>query len=129
VVLVEGSVKVYYKDHEKEAVKLLPGEKAMVHESEKTIIVHLNENPNFMAWKTKLMIFRDEPLDKVIETINHVYGANLVLANEELGSCRLSATFDKQALPSVLQVIASTLALDIQSTPEQTILSGAPCNR
>ena len=129
VVLVEGSVKVYYKDHEKEAVKLLPGEKAMVRESEKTIVVHLNENPNFMAWKTRLMIFRDEPLDKVVETINHVYGANLVLADEELATCRLSATFDRQPLPSVMQVIASTLELEIQSTPEQTILSGAPCNR
>jgi ferric-dicitrate binding protein FerR (iron transport regulator) len=126
---VEGSVKVYYKDHERDAVKLLPGEKALVRESEKTIVVHLNENPNFMAWKTKLMIFRDEPLDRVIETINQVYGANLVLASEELGTCRLSATFDKQPLPSVLQVIASTLALEIQSTPDQTILSGVPCNR
>ncbi len=128
VVLVDGSVKVYYKDKEKEAVKLVPGEKALVHKTEKSITIHRNEDPNFMAWKTNLMIFIDKPLDEVIGILNQVYGANLTLASEDLSNCRLTATFENQSLPSVLQVITSTLALEIQSSPDKTILSGNPCN-
>jgi len=128
VILVEGSVKVYYKDFEKEAIKLVPGEKAMVHKSEKTITVHRNEDPNFMAWKTRLMIFIDEPLDEVIEILNQVYGSKLSLANENLRNCRLTATFENQSLESVLEVISSTLALEVQSASGKTVLSGNPCN-
>jgi len=128
VVLVDGSVKVYYKDQEKEAVKLVPGEKALVHKTEKSITIHRNEDSNFMAWKTKLMIFIDKPLDEVIGILNQVYGANLTLASEDLSNCRITATFENQSLPSVLQVITSTLALDIQSSPDKTVLSGEGCN-
>lgn len=128
VVLVDGSVKVYYKDQEKEAVKLVPGEKALVHKTEKSITIHRNEDPNFMAWKTKLMIFIDKPLDEVIGILNQVYGANLTLASKDLSNCRITATFENQSLPSVLQVITSTLALEIQSSPDKTVLSGEGCN-
>jgi ferric-dicitrate binding protein FerR (iron transport regulator) len=81
-----------------------------------------------MAWKTKLMIFIDKPLDEVIGILNQVYGANLTLASEDLSNCRLTATFENQSLPAVLQVITSTLGLEIQSTPKQTVLSGEGCN-
>ncbi|MEA3478601.1 MAG: FecR domain-containing protein [Bacteroidota bacterium] len=128
VVLVDGSVKVYYKGNEPSAVKLVPGEKALVHKQEKAITVVRNKNPNFMAWKTKLIIFLDEPLDQVVKTLNHVYGSRIQLAGKDLSNCRITATFENQSLDAVLEVISSTLGLQIQSSPFEIVLSGSPCN-
>ncbi len=128
VILVDGSIVIYYQDQHKNYKILSPGDKANISLSDKSITVTRNDDPNFMAWKTHLIIFLDEPLDKIVATLNRVYHANIRLEQENLLSCRLTATFDKQSLESVLQVISATLDLKIQSFNSEIVLSGNGCN-
>ncbi|MBL7138165.1 MAG: DUF4974 domain-containing protein, partial [Bacteroidales bacterium] len=107
---------------------IIPGEKAELSQANQRIVVFPNEDPNFLAWKTHHLIFLDDRLDMIINTLNKVYQTNVTLANENLASCRLTATFDQQSLESVLSVILATLDLQAENTPSGIILYGNGCN-
>jgi len=128
VVLVEGSLSVYFEDIHGEGKILIPGEKAELIQANRRIVVSPNENPNFLAWKTHRMIFLDDRLDVIVQTLNKVYQANIRLASEGLAACRLTASFNRQSLESVLSVIQATLDLRTETTSSEIILYGAGCN-
>ena len=128
VVLVDGRVTVYFEEARSAGKTIIPGEKAELIQADQRIIISPNENPNFLAWKTHHLIFLDDRLDMIINTLNKVYQANISLANENLASCRLTATFDKQSLESVLSVIQVTLDLQSETTASGIILYGKECN-
>ena len=128
VILVEGSVSVYFEEARSTGKTIIPGEKAELSQANQRIVVFPNEDPNFLAWKTHHLIFLDDRLDMIINTLNKVYQTNVTLANENLASCRLTATFDQQSLESVLSVILATLDLQAENTPSGIILYGNGCN-
>jgi len=127
VVLVDGSLSVYFEDNHGERKTLIPGEKAELFQANQRIMVSPNEDPNFLAWKTRRMIFLDDRLDVIVQTLNSVYHANISLATEELAACRLTASFNRQTLESVLSVIQATLDLSSESSSDEIILFGAGC--
>jgi len=128
VVLVDGSVTVYFKETRSTGKTIIPGEKAELIHANQRIIVSPNEDPNFLAWKTFHLIFLDDRLDMIIKTLNKVYQANISLADERLASCRLTASFDQQELGSVLSVIEATLDLRSETNASAIILYGKGCN-
>ncbi|MBE0646470.1 MAG: FecR domain-containing protein [Bacteroidales bacterium] len=128
VVLVDGSVAVYFEDARSTGKTIIPGEKAKLIQTDQRIIISPNEDPNFMAWKTHNLIFLDDRLDMILTTLNKIYQSNITLANENLADCRLTATFSQQSLESVLSVIGVTLDLQSETTPSGIILYGKGCN-
>jgi ferric-dicitrate binding protein FerR (iron transport regulator) len=81
-----------------------------------------------MAWKTRRIQFDDVPLSEIISTLASVYHVNIKLADPGPGNCRITATFDNQPVTSVLNVIRSTLDLQIHNQGNTYLLSGKPCN-
>jgi len=128
VILVEGSVTVYLEEARSTGKTIIPGEKARITQADQRIVVTPNENPNFLAWKTFHLVFLDDRLDMVIGTLNKIYQADIILASENLASCRLTATFDQQSLESVLSVIMATLDLQSETTPSGIVLYGKGCD-
>ncbi|NQV02762.1 MAG: FecR domain-containing protein [Bacteroidia bacterium] len=128
VILVEGSVTVYFEEARSTGKTIIPGEKAELNQADQRIVISSNEDPNFLAWKTHHLIFLDDRVDMIINTLNKVYQSDISLANEKLASCRLTATFNQQSLESVLNVILVTLDLRAENTSSGIILYGNGCN-
>ena len=128
VILVDGSVSVYFENERSTGKSIIPGEKAEITQANQRIVVTSNIDPNFLAWKTRRLIFIDDRLDMIINTLNKVYQADISLSNENLASCRLTATFNRQSLESVLNVILVTLDLQAENTQPGIILYGNGCN-
>lgn len=128
VILLEGSVSVYFEDARSTGKRIIPGEKARLTETDRRIVITQNEDPNFLSWKSMHLVFIDDPLDIVIRTVNKVYHSEIVLGGRDLSSCRLTASFDRQPLESVLNVIMATLDLRSETTPSEIILYGKGCN-
>ena len=128
VVLVEGSLSVYFEDIHGERKTIIPGEKAELIQANQRIVVIPNDDPNFLAWKTRRMIFLDDRLDVIIKTLNKVYQTDIRLGSQGLAACRLTASFNRQSLESVLSVIQATLDLSAETTSSEIILYGAGCN-
>lgn len=126
VILTSGKIAVYFNDRPGEKKILDEGEKAEIGEND--IIVSKNTDINYLAWKTRKIIFMNDPLDKVIETLDGVYQSDIRLKDPVLTSCRLTATFDNQSLESVLNVIRATLDLNIKKSGTFIEISGNGCN-
>ena len=63
----------------------------------------------------------------MVDLVSSVYNANLVIANPELASCPITVTFRDQSLDAVLNVLETTLDLEITRTDGEIRLDGAGC--
>ena len=127
VILTEGKVSVYFMDNPGEQVVMNPGERVDVSPSENSILKSVNRDENYMAWKTRKLVFNDSSMDEVAGLLNEVYHCDIRLSGKNIHNCRLSATFDKQSLESVLHVIRSTLDVSIISRGTYIEISAITC--
>ena len=127
VVLTSGKVSVYYAQKPAENVILMPGEKAVLNASQNQIQKSSNADANYMAWKTRVLVFEDKTLAEVINTLEDVYQVPVILADEKLAGCRVTATFNDQSLESILQVLEETLSLNIKHNGNNLEISGKGC--
>lgn len=124
VVLTSGKVSVYYKEMPAEKVLLLPGEKAELITEAKKITKTINTDPNYNAWETHYIVFENESLSKAITTLEHVYQIQVMLTDKKLSEYKVTATFDNQTLESVLEVLSTTLDLQVKKDGKSFIISG-----
>jgi len=129
VVLTSGKVCVYYKANPKGNVLLDPGEKAVLSSDQNLISKSANTDPNYMAWKTKVLVFDNETLAEVVNTLQSVYQTPVKLADPALSDCRVTASFTDQSLESVIQVLIETLDLQVKKNGKSIELSGQACRQ
>jgi len=127
IVLTTGRVLISFDDGQTESRYLSPGEKAEVTTSRKNISITVNSDPNYLAWKTHRMVFADNDLGQVVAILNKTYHSNIRVAPGKLAQCRITATFDKQSLESVLRVLKATLDIEILKTASGIEISGNGC--
>jgi transmembrane sensor len=128
-VLVEsGEVRFYTTANE--GIALVKGEKAVYDKTTKLFsksIVTASENT--MSYKSKVFRFKETTLKEVIAQINEVYESDIRLSDENMGTCRLSVTFNNESLDMMLAVIAETLNLEAKQMGKIILLKGQPCNK
>ena len=128
IILASGKVKVYYENNPSKMSFLSPGDKAELTADGNAIITTSNEDANYLAWKTKHMVFCNTRLNEVVALLIQVYHTNILISDNRLSDSRITATFDKQSLESVLNVLKATLDLQIRNTGAGIELSGRGSN-
>ena len=127
VVLTTGRISLYFSDNPSETLVLQPGEKAEISKTERKINRNLNADPNYMSWKTGMLVFENAPLEQVVNSLNNTYHCSIRFADNNIKNCRLTASFDRQPLTSVLNVLKGTLDLHLAEKGSSIELSGKPC--
>jgi ferric-dicitrate binding protein FerR (iron transport regulator) len=127
VVLTTGKVSVYFKEKPESNVMLLPGEKAELITEQEQISKTTNSDPNYMAWKTRVLAFNNSSLGQVVNTLQNVYQKPITLADKQLSDCRVTASFNNQSLESVLEVIKQTLDLQVKQDANGIEIGGNGC--
>lgn len=102
-----GKVKAVYKNGK--SVILTPGEEAEMLLAGTTISTRHHRNNNLIAWKTGQLAFVDAPLSEVAAVLGDYYKVNIVLKGEGLADKKLLATFHKESLTEVLDILSKTL--------------------
>lgn len=127
VILISGKVKVALAGNAGPPVLLSPGEMASVNERT-AVITHVHQtDPNLLAWKTGHIVLDNTPLSDALRLLSEVYGVSFVIQDPALEACRITATFDRQSLDAVLNVIKVTLGLEIEHQGEVYRISGNGC--
>jgi len=106
-----GKVEIFQKKLVPGNIIVEPGNVGIVTKSE--IKKQENTNPNIMAWKTKDIVFREDRLRNVFNTLGRVYHVNIYTDNEEILNYRLTSTFKNQDIESVIEVICVTFNLKV----------------
>ncbi len=127
VVLESGSVALSVNGPSLAVKELFPGETATFDRSAGTITVTPTTDDNYLAWKTRRIVFDNDPLDTIVFTLNRIYRSNIILGNPVLARCRVTTTFDKQSLESVLKVLEATLDLEVRNTGQAIEITGQGC--
>ncbi len=115
VVVTTGKVR-FTSTTSKEAVILTKGEKGILMKSNNVLTKTANDDVNFMAWKTRKIIFDDVELDEVIQTLNKLYEAHVSFSTDVSKDCKVTVTFDNQSLDAILSVLEVTLDLEYRKS-------------
>jgi transmembrane sensor len=108
----------------RKAVLLTKNQQATFEAKGDTIRRSLQLLPNEFAYKTGQLVFDNEPLREVVQTLNRVYDADVRLGNQVLGDCRLTTRFTNATLDAVVVITAETLKLKVRHVGKQVILDG-----
>lgn len=129
VILTSGKVAVYHKNKPNEYTILQPGEKAEFSKTEGKISKSKNDDVNYMAFKTKKLVFSDTPLSEVVLDLNKVYHSNIKIKNNKLANCPVTTTIDANIsnLDGALDILNGTLFINITKTSSGIEISGNGC--
>lgn len=125
VIVQTGKVAMVASD--KVQLPLTEGQRGIYHHDRNELAEARVENPNFISWKTRILVFEDSGLKEVFEVIGDTYGVNFSLADSSLENCRLTALFNDKTLAEVLAIVAETFSLRYTRTQEEIRVSGEGC--
>ena len=99
-----------------ESVILTKGEKGTLMKNMNMISKVQNDDVNFMAWKTRQLVFNDVDLDVVIQTVNKLYDSQISFSTDVGKNCKVTVSFDNQSIEAILSVLELTLDLEYKKT-------------
>ncbi|MBP9925421.1 MAG: FecR domain-containing protein [Cyclobacteriaceae bacterium] len=126
VVVKTGIVKLSAPERTKNII-LKAGERGVYEKETKNLIQIANTDLNFLAWKTRKIIFEESNLRSVVETINRIYGSDIRIAAQVSESCVVTVTFEQQSLESILNVLKDTLNLTYSNKDGVIEITHAGC--
>ena len=122
-----GMVALSAKQDPDNLIIIKPGSGGAYQKSQKQLKLIPSFEPNTISWKTRELFFDDTPLKEVIDLVNSVYGVNIVIMNRELASCPITVTFRDQSVEAILNVLETTLDLQVSRTGDEIRLDGQGC--
>lgn len=103
VVLVKGSVNI--KNQKKKQVKLVPGQLVNIHTGQLDTPQNVDVEP-YICWVKNMLMYTNEPLDRVFKKLNMYYGKEFILEPEVI-MLQVSGKLDlKEKLEDVLNTIS-----------------------
>jgi transmembrane sensor len=127
VTVAEGLVSLYDKNMEQKKVLAAKGEKAVFNKQQKIIKKQINEDRNYISWKTRIIVFDNENLANIASALENVYHKDIILQNSALNNCTVTTKFENKDLDTVLKVLKSTLDIHIEEKEGKIIISGEGC--
>lgn len=110
IVTVSTGVVNLLAEGKSEHIQLRPGEQGICNIDEKKLEKNTNPDLNYLAWKTKVLIFKQSSLTEVAKVIADVYQTP-VSVNSSVAGLHLTSTFDQLSLDEILQIIEITLGI------------------
>jgi ferric-dicitrate binding protein FerR (iron transport regulator) len=111
-----------------DSVLLTPGQRGVIHRVAPSAAVQKPiVDPNFRAWQQQELVFDNQSLDQLTQTLTRYYDTPVTLANPALGSCRFTGTFARASLPQVLRVVSLSANLTVTQSATGYTLDGPGC--
>lgn len=125
LVLATGSVR--FTKNDQQAV-LSPGQMIQVDGNGK-VTKTVNNDQNFMSWKTRRLTFENTSMKEVIGDISKFYGIVLEIKDKDFLSCPLTTTFQDEPLEDVLETIELLFNIETQQNGQLYQLIGKGCKQ
>ena len=119
--LVRGCVR--YTSHTKKSVILSPGEQAILERSGE-LISRKVEVEEYVGWKDGVFVFRDKPLEEIMETLSRWYGSEVVFRNEEMKQLKYTGSLERyDSINTFLQVLEKLQDIHYEIDNNKILLS------
>jgi transmembrane sensor len=128
VVVKEGVVQFYTENNP--GINIEAGQTGIYSKRTKSFTKLQRADTNVFAYKTGVFAFHATDLRSVIDRVNEVYDSHISLGNDKIGDCRLTVNFTNEQLETIVDVIAETLALQVEQkdmVKKEIVLTGPGC--
>ena len=138
VAVVTGRVSVYEKDNktneankQTNGVILLPNHKVTFFAESNLFVTNIVENPIIQVTKIqdiKLFFeFDDTPMSEVLAKLRNAYGIDIIVENEMMNKCLLTADITKQPLYTKLAIICAAVGAAYEVKGTTILINGKGC--
>ncbi len=129
VVLESGSVELGHEKEKSVDLFLKPGDKAEFDSDSKHLSVNHVDTYRFTSWKDGVVIFKNDPMDKVLEKLERRYNIEIEVKDPEIRKLIFNATIINETVVEIFDLIKFTCSVDYQiirskdpEVPEKVIL-------
>ncbi len=81
-------------------------------------------DPEAVAWRDGMLVFRDTPLARVIDEVNRYRTGRIILIDKALGSRTVNARFELNRLDTVMSQIRHVFKAPVKTLPGGIVLVG-----
>lgn len=135
VEVVSGRVSVYEKEEKDNkqgnGVILLPNHKATFFAESNLFVTNIVANPIIQTTKiqdTKVFFeFDDTPMSEVLKKLREAYGLEIIVENEIMNNCILTADITKQPLYTKLDIICAAVGATYEVKGTTILINGKGC--
>ena len=106
-------------------MSLKPGQHVQMDHLLGTIKSTQNETTKYTAWIDGRLIFRNDPLERVIMNLKRYYNVEIEVEDEELIKFHFHATFEDETLFETLRLIKLSSPIDYRILPREKSLDGS----
>ena len=107
VIVKTGKVEFKSASNGKAKLVLIQGEKGVLHTGK--LYKTKNDNPNYLAWKTRIFTYENTKLKTIVSDINKAYNVNIRFENPEIGEIITGkTTFNNYDIETVIKIICET---------------------
>lgn len=131
VTVVTGKVSVSVNNEtklEKKDIVLMRNQKAIYSKNGDLIMREVTDKEilNKVDKKTNL-VFNETPLKEIIKVLNTYYEANIILANEALKNCLITAELTDEPIEVSLKILTKAIGAEYEVNEDEIILKGKGC--
>lgn len=128
VILIEGSVGLFERKEEFDINKntiLQPGFKGSFDKEHKTFDTNKVNTTLYTSWIDGTIVFRNEPFDNIIKTLERQYNTTIINNNTTLGGETFNASIEveRESLEEVLNYFNKVYAIEYQVVNNKVIIN------
>jgi ferric-dicitrate binding protein FerR (iron transport regulator) len=125
VYVESGSVQLFEAENTGNIITIEPGFVGSIENS--TVEKQKNTDENYMAWKTRRLIFNNTELEKVAEGIQDVFKVEVIFDDPAMARCKIGSNFENESLENVIEAICTIHNWKWERKGNRVILSGSGC--
>ncbi|GAB2774053.1 DUF4974 domain-containing protein [Rhabdobacter roseus] len=119
VIVETGQVEVA---HGNQKIRVLPQEKASVGKARAELTKQRVEDEFYAYYRTGKLVCEGTPLWLLVDMLNEIHEAQIVIGNPKIRDLKIHATFENQPVDQLLDVISETLSIRVERQGAQYIL-------
>ncbi len=119
VIVETGIVKVSLKE---ESILLHPGQKIEIAAGSNQLTVQENNDSFYNYYRSDVFHCSSTPLPELVHALNQTFNSNIEIADSATAHLQITATFKKENVEDILQILSETLQLKINRDKNKIIL-------
>jgi len=130
VAVVSGSVSVRApgKDSRLQEIILKPQQKAFFEtKSKRLTFIEIPDQAKKEIFEPVTIVFEETPLRTVIRQLEQKFETHIHLTNQEMNNCKVTADFEQQSLPVILEMLCASLEANYTMSENTILIEGSAC--
>jgi len=123
IIVNHGNVIFSQNNISSNSVELTIGETATINLKTNKIDKQINNDENYLAWKTGILIFTNKQLSYVAEVLSKYYKVDFEIQTPNLKDFKLTAKYDNLSLDKIIEIMKLTLNINIKKIDNKYIIS------